>query len=163
MLPHHSVATEELKMVEVGVEPRSVASTPEQTMLSFSEALGSRDLDAAAFCFARDASFLTRDATLIHGREEIRGILAQLIAMCLQVQVEQRSMLPLGDVALSSERWRMRFATPAGAPFEQTSRATIVLRRIEDRWKLLLAAPWGFGGAAEVGVTTALLTSYVVS
>ncbi len=137
-------------MVEVPLESPPLPSTPEQALCSFAEALDSSDLDAAVLCFARDAGFLTRDATLIHGREEIRAILAQLIAMRLQVQVEQRSMLPLGDVALSSERWRMRFAAPDGAPFEQTSRATVVLRRIEDRWKLLLAAPWGLGDAAEV-------------
>jgi ketosteroid isomerase-like protein len=145
MLPDRLLATEEVRgHLSLGSPP--LPSTPEQALRSFAEALGSCDLDAATYCFARDACFLTRDATLIHGREEIRGILAQLIAMRLQVQVEQRSMLPLGDVALSSERWRMRFG--AAAPFEQISQATIVLRLIENRWKLLLAAPWGFATTA---------------
>lgn len=134
-------------MVHLSLKPPPLPSTPEQALLSFVEALDSCDLDAAAVCLARDACFLTRDATLIHGREEIRGILAQLIAMRFKVQVEQRSMLPLGDVSISSERWKMRVATADGASFEQTSQATVVLRRIDDCWKLLLAAPWGFGAA----------------
>ena len=60
MPPQGSVATEELKVVEASLEPRPLSDTPEQTLLSFVKALGSCDLDAAAFCFTRDASFLTR-------------------------------------------------------------------------------------------------------
>lgn len=136
---------EEVKVVEESVEPLSLPSTPERALVAFVDALCFGDLNLAASYIARDACILNPDATLTCNRQEIRAILARLIAMGLQIQAELRSMFQLGDVALCSERWRMRFETNHNGPREQTSRATVVLRFIDDRWKLLLLAPWGFG------------------
>jgi Ketosteroid isomerase homolog len=127
---------------------RSLPSTPERATLAFAEAQNAGDLDAAASFFARDACFLTPDATVIRGREEIRAVLAQLIASCAQIQVEGQSMLRAGEVALSIQRWTMR-SHGVGAPFVQTSSSTVLLRHLERTWKLLIVAPWGLGGAAR--------------
>ncbi len=127
-------------------EPASYAA-PEQVLVSFVQALCSRDLAAAASCVAREASFLTPDATVIHGRREIRHILAQFIQMRPNIQIQLRTMLPAGDVALSSERWTMRFEPVEATAFVQISNPLFLLRRLESAWKLLIVAPWGLGGA----------------
>lgn len=108
-------------------------------------ALSSGDLDAATACFARDGCLLTPDATTIRGRENIRGVLGQWLAMHPSLEVEQRGMLVSGDVAIATEVWLIRLERRDLAPFAQTSNSTTVLRRIEATWKLQIAAPWGWG------------------
>ncbi|MGA8746943.1 MAG: nuclear transport factor 2 family protein [Solirubrobacterales bacterium] len=124
--------------------------SPEQALATFVEALCSRDLATAVSGFAREACFLTPDATVIHGPREIREILAQLIEMRPKIKVELRTVLPMGDVALGSERWTMRLRAPGRASFVRTSNSVILLRRLERTWKLLIVAPWGLGGAAPL-------------
>jgi ketosteroid isomerase-like protein len=132
----------------MALDTRTPLSTPEQVTLAFVAAHNAGELDTAASFFARDACFLTPDATAIRGREEIRAVLAQLIASRAEIQVEDQSMLTAGEMALSTQRWTMR-SGGASAPFVQTSNATVLLRRLECSWKLAILAPWGLGGAAR--------------
>jgi ketosteroid isomerase-like protein len=97
-----------------------------------------------AACFARDACFLTAGVTVIRGRAEIRDILAQLIAMRFEIEVEMRTVLRIGDTALISERWTTRLGGAEGPPLVQVSRSTPVMRQVDAGWKLLVAAPWGW-------------------
>jgi ketosteroid isomerase-like protein len=121
------------------------ASSAKRISASFAEALSAGDLDAATACFARDACLITPDATTIRGRDHIRAILLQLIAMRPTVEVEQRGMLIAGGVALGTETWTIRLNAHEPTPFAQTSDSTAVLRRVEDAWKLQISAPWGWG------------------
>jgi ketosteroid isomerase-like protein len=123
----------------------SPAATPQETTAAFAQAMNMGDLDAATQCFAKDACLLTPDATAIRGRDEIHRILAQLIARQSQIEVQASSILLAGEVALGSERWRIRSAGAEGAIFEQISSPKLVLRQLEGIWKLAIAAPWGWG------------------
>lgn len=120
------------------------------TCLSLPELLSAGDLEGATACFARDACLLTQDATAIHTRERIRPVLAQLIARRTRIEVEQCCVLPAGEVALATERWTIAIEGTEGARFEQSCTPTLILQRIEERWKLALVAPWGWGGAPLV-------------
>jgi ketosteroid isomerase-like protein len=122
-------------------QPRSSARDPS---IALAAALSAGDLEAASICFARDACLITPDATTICGRQNIRSILHQLIALRPSAHVEQRSLLVAGEVAIASEGWTIRIAA-AGTPFAQTSLSSAVLRRVEDTWKLQISAPWGWG------------------
>lgn len=106
--------------------------------------ISAANLEAASACFTRDACLLTQDATAIHGREHIRPLLAQLIARRTRIAVEQSTLLSAGDVALVRERWTIQIDAAEGARFEQSCSPTLVLRRVEERWKLALVAPWGW-------------------
>jgi uncharacterized protein (TIGR02246 family) len=117
-----------------------------QVSPAFAAALSAGDLEAASACFARDACLITPDATTIRGRQSIRAILYQLIAMRPSATLEQRSLLVAGEVAIASEDWTIRIDAADGTPFAQSSVSTAVLRRVEDRWKLQISAPWGWGG-----------------
>ena len=120
-------------------------SSAKRTSPALAAALSVGDLEAASACFAGDACLITPDATTIRGRDHIRAILFQLIAMRPTVQVEQRGMLIAGDVALGTETWTIRLNGLELTPFAQTSDSTAVLRRIEGAWKLQISAPWGWG------------------
>lgn len=117
--------------------------TPARINRSFALGLTSGDLELAAGCFARDGCLITPDATAIHGRDRIRPVLAQLIAARIEIEVELSSAVGGGDVAITSERWRVRLGV-SGERVVQTIHPTLVLRRIDSAWKLAIAAPWGW-------------------
>jgi ketosteroid isomerase-like protein len=121
------------------------AASPQETTRAFAAAINAADLHVATYCFAKDACLVTPDATSIRGREEIRPILAQLIARRTQIEVLASSLLAAGDVALGSQRWAIRSAGTEGAVFTQDSSPALVLRHLEGAWKLAIAAPWGWG------------------
>jgi ketosteroid isomerase-like protein len=143
----------EANLAERAVAPGAVAASkvvltrPEQVSPALAEALEGGDLDVAASFFAREACFLTPDATAIRGREDIRPILAQLIASRVQIRIEVQSTLVAGDMAIATERWTMHTKGTGAEPFVQTSGATVLLRHLERTWKLMIVAPWGLRGA----------------
>jgi len=61
------------------------------------------------------------------------------------VEVEQRRVIVVSNVAVAKERWRTEVSGNDGGVLRQSTRATIVLTQVEDEWKLALAAPWGWG------------------
>jgi ketosteroid isomerase-like protein len=111
----------------------------------FAQALSSGDLDAATACFARDGCLVTPDATAIYGRGRIREVLAQMISRRTEIRVELSSSIGLGEVVLLHQRWQIRSSDRSGERLEQTSDAILVVRQIEEAWKLSIAAPWGYG------------------
>ena len=122
---------------------REGARTPEESTRALAASITRGDLEAATSCFAKDACLLTPDATVVRGREEIRRILHQLIAAGSQIEVQESSIVLAGEVALGTERWAMSSAGSEGEPFIRTLTPTVVLRQVEDVWKLAVAMPWG--------------------
>jgi ketosteroid isomerase-like protein len=118
------------------------ARTPRESTRALAASISRGDLDGAARCFAKDACLLTPDATAVRGREEIKPILHQLIVAGSQIEVQDSSIVLAGEVALGSERWLVTSAGSEGSPFTRTLTPTIVLRQIEDVWKLAVAMPW---------------------
>ncbi len=135
---------------------------PQEVSRAFARELSSGRLGAAASFFASDAYFVTPDATAIRGRGGIRAILAQLIGCRVQLRVASQSMHTAGHMALCNERWTFNYNRSDAAPFARASDSTVLLRREERTWKLLIAAPWGLADAdrhpfvstalAEIGV-----------
>jgi ketosteroid isomerase-like protein len=118
------------------------ARTPRESTRALANAISRGDLDGAARCFAKDACLITPDATAVRGRDEIKPILHQLIVVGSQIEVQESSVVLAGEVALGSERWLVTSAGSEGSPFTRTLTPTIVLRQIEDVWKLAVAMPW---------------------
>jgi ketosteroid isomerase-like protein len=129
---------------------RPPPSRPGLACLSFPELLSAGDLDGATGCFARDACLLTQDATAIHTRERIRPVLAQLISRNIRIEVTMRCVLPAGEIGLATEHWAIEIDGSEGSRFEQACTPTSILHRIEERWKLGVVAPWGWGSAPLV-------------
>jgi ketosteroid isomerase-like protein len=132
-------------------DTRKAPAEPGQVALAFAEAHNAGDLALAASFFARDACFVTPDATAVRGRKGIGEVLAQMISGRVQIRIEAQGMISVGDSALSVQGWTMCFQG-IDAPFVQASNSVLLLRREELTWKLLIVAPWGLGaasGAAE--------------
>lgn len=129
---------------------RPPPSRPGLACLSLPELLSAGDLDGATACFARDACLLTQDATAIHGRDRIRPVLAQMISRNIRIEVELRCVLPAGDIGMATEHWMIEIDGTEDSRFEQSCTPTLILHRIEERWKLGVVAPWGWGSAPLV-------------
>jgi ketosteroid isomerase-like protein len=123
----------------------SGAQTPQESTRAFAASISRGDLDAAAYCFAKDACLVTPDATAVRGREEIRPILHQLIVLESQIEVQESSILPAGEVALGTERWLVTSPGSDGGPFTRSLSPMVVLRELEGVWKLAVALPWWRG------------------
>jgi len=115
-----------------------------QACFAFAYSLNLGDLNRATACFCRDACLITPDATAVYGRDRIRPILSQLIARRAEIEVESSTVLTAGDVAMASERWVVRSNGVEGSRIEQVFNSTLILKRIEERWKLAIVAPWGW-------------------
>jgi ketosteroid isomerase-like protein len=120
----------------------SGAKTPQESTRAFAASISRGDLDAAAYCFAKDACLVTPDATAVRGRDEIRPILHQLIVLGSQIEVQESSILPAGEVALGTERWVITSPGSDGGSFTRSLTPMMVLRELEDVWKLAVALPW---------------------
>lgn len=129
-----------MKLENASAVPRATAGV----CPSFAQALNGGDLEAAAACFARDGCLITPDATAIHGRESVRTVLAQMVAGQTRILVEQSSAIRAGGVVFARERWRVRAGEPEAPSIERTLSAVLILRWIEETWKLTIAAPWGW-------------------
>jgi uncharacterized protein (TIGR02246 family) len=134
-----------VNITNVKVESASPPASRTPVELILPRALSAGDLESASACFARDACLITPDATVIHGRDRIRPLLAQLIAQRVEVEVELSHVVDGGEVRLIRERWRIRTGTEP-ARFAQTLHPTLVLRRVESEWRVAVAAPWGWAG-----------------
>jgi uncharacterized protein (TIGR02246 family) len=115
---------------------------PQEVTRAFAGALSAAELDRATSLFADDGCFVTPDATTVHGRHGVGVILAQLIAGHAQLRVAPKSVHVAGNMALCSERWAFTYACKEVRPFTQASDSTVLLRRSDRVWKLLLVAPW---------------------
>lgn len=118
------------------------AQTPQESSRAFAASISRGDLDAAAHCFAKDACLVTPDATAVRGRDEIRPILHQLIVLESRIEVQESSILTAGEVALGTERWLVTSPGSEGSPFTRALSPMLVLRQLEDVWKLAVALPW---------------------
>lgn len=116
----------------------------ERVDLAFVRALSVGDLEGAAACFAKDGCMITPDLTAVRGRDRIRPLLAQLIACGAQVSVGGGHTVGAGEVFLTRVRWTIRTGS-AESRLERICDTTLVMRFVEGRWKLAIAAPWGWG------------------
>jgi ketosteroid isomerase-like protein len=123
----------------------SGAKTPQESTRAFAASISHGDLDAAAYCFAKDACLVTPDATAVRGRDEIRPILHQLIVLGSRIEVEESSVLAAGEVALGNERWTVTSPGSDGSSFTRSLTPMVVVRQLEGVWKLAVALPWWRG------------------
>ena len=127
-------------------EPGADHEAPAKARAAFLAALRGGDARRAVSHLARDACFVTPDATVVRGRPDIAAILAQLTATGMELEAEPLvPALIAGDTALCPERWTV---ISAGEGNESLVRAFVsrsVMVRIEGDWKFLILAPWGWG------------------
>lgn len=129
---------------------RAGRATPTEVSLQFAAAVSAGDLDTAAGLFAEDACFLTAEGQVVNGREAIREVLARLLAARPAMSVEIGRMLVTPGGAVGSEHWTMTFPSADGSRVEWSGTSTVIFCRSEERWEILIDAPWGLGGDAAL-------------
>jgi uncharacterized protein (TIGR02246 family) len=130
---------------ELGAAAAATGTGAESALYALVAAIAAADLPSAAACFTREGCMITPDGTSVHGRVEISGLLAQLLARRTEIEVQQLVVRRAGDVALASGRLTLRSDGPEGARIEQWCDPTIALQRVEGRWKIAILAPWAPG------------------
>jgi ketosteroid isomerase-like protein len=125
--------------------PRQTATPPApgDAVESFLASLAHGDLPSLAEAICRDACFVTRDGTTIHGRERIGALLGQLVAAGLEVRPLSSHAIQVSDFALIATSWQLRLPAQPQLLLQRTD-AMLALAEREGSWKLLLIAPWGW-------------------
>jgi len=118
------------------------ASAPE-ALDAFVRSLNEADLDTTTNLLAREACLVTPDATVIKGRSDVTLAFKQFVTIGFQARLDLRSVLEIADVALVVGRWTTQVGA-GGSASSTSTRGTVILRVLEGRWKILLAAPWGW-------------------
>jgi ketosteroid isomerase-like protein len=126
----------------MGSRPLALSPAPERTPLLLAAAVSAGELDVATGCFARDACFVAPGATAVHGRDEIRALLAQLIDRGSRIDVVLSTCLLAGEVAFARQQWTLASNGPEGNRYTESLEPTLVLRLLEGEWKLAIAMPW---------------------
>jgi ketosteroid isomerase-like protein len=131
-----------------GAAAPAAAAGPDEVAAGFGAALRSGDVELAGTLLARQACVVTPDSTVIEGRPAVADFLRQFVQMTGELTIDQRSMLTAGEVALGRESWSLVVGGGTNA-VRRTTRATIVLSRIEGAWKIAVVDPWR--GVAPTG------------
>jgi ketosteroid isomerase-like protein len=118
-------------------------TTPNGATEAFVAAINGADLEVAVGCLTREACLITPDSTAVRGRAEIRGVLAQMIAQRLEIEVSASSAIAAGEIAHLKQQWRIQVGTDSARPYTRDVNPLCVLQRVEARWKLAIVAPWG--------------------
>ncbi|MGN6557064.1 MAG: YybH family protein [Solirubrobacterales bacterium] len=119
-------------------------NSPEEAVDGFVKRLNAGDLEGVASCLARRGCLVTPDRTVIHGREDLRGAFAQLIACGFAAVLDLRTAVTMGEVAIFSDRWTTSMGTAGSSTTRRVARGTVLVSFLEGRWKLSLVAPWGW-------------------
>jgi uncharacterized protein (TIGR02246 family) len=135
-------AADEIAAAGTAAGLRPLPDAPVRALFQFIAALNAAELEAATGHFARDACLVTPGATAIHGRGEIRSLLAQMIARGSQIEATHVSALCAGAVALVRQRWIVSSRGAEGDRYRQELSPSLVLRCLEGNWKLAIAMPW---------------------
>lgn len=128
-------------------QPAPAEAGPEPALAAFAAAIESRRLDEAVAQLAEDARFVTPDGTVVSGALQLRGMIRQVLAMPSSISIAPERAIELGQTAIATQVWAMRFQGGDGVPLDRTSTATLALRRSRAGWRISLVAPWGLTGA----------------
>jgi uncharacterized protein (TIGR02246 family) len=125
---------------------QAAASSPEDTIRSFSELIGEGDLDALVRMYEPDAAFVPEPGTSVSGRESIRAALRPFLALKPRMTGQVESVVQAGATALVTNRWALTGEGPDGSPVRLSGVSADVLRRRDDgSWGIVIDDPWGGG------------------
>ena len=124
------------------MNPTIDTATPEALMATFAQHLNSGDLDGLVALYDDHAVFEPSPGVVVHGRDQIRITLQQLLALrpVLTSRVEQ--VLTSDDISLVVNDWSMVGTAPDGTDVTQSGRSADVVRRHPDgRWLVVVDKP----------------------
>ena len=119
------------------------ARTPKDAHRLFVEAFNAADLDALVALYEPEAVMID-DAGIVHGRQAIRHALQGFLSARPRMELETKSVVQSGDLALLRADWRIRGTAPDGKSFETSHHSSEVVRRqADDTWLYVIDHPFG--------------------
>ena len=124
---------------QVDVEAESVAIR--DAMVEWVEAENAKDVERMLSFFTDDASLLPPGAPMATGKEAIRGLLSQSIAipgLTLSAQTTKVEVCGSGDLAYSLGLYEATVNDPQGKPITHDGKFVVVWRKQPDgSWKVV--------------------------
>lgn len=120
-----------------------IMATPRLACEALCRALNNGDLEAALGCFSPGGCLIAADGTACQGEAAVRERLAELIARGARIEIELRGVLVAAEVALAHERWQITYGGVPDPALAKAPAPTMVLRWLEEEWRIAIAAPWG--------------------
>lgn len=125
-------------------KPTAAASTPQNVISSFGDALNRGDLEAAVALYESGAAFKVQPGQIVHGLPAIREALAAFFAVKPRMSSNIIEVVEAGNLALVVNDWELAGRQPDGQPISMAGRSADVLRRQADgNWKISIDDPWG--------------------
>lgn len=104
-------------------------STPEALMRTFTDRVHARDLDGLVALYETAAVFEPRPGVVVEGRDAIRQVLAELLALGPIMAAVTVEVLQADNVALVINEWTMTGTASDGNEVRQGGRSADVVRR----------------------------------
>ena len=118
--------------------------SPEQVHWVFAERFSAGDLDGVMSLYEKGATFISRTEGPVSGVNEIRKLLANVLASKPQMQLTIRKAYVAGDLALLISDWTIFEGDGLGRTVSAKGRTTDVVRRQPDGgWLLVIDSPYG--------------------
>jgi uncharacterized protein (TIGR02246 family) len=110
----------------------------------WAESFVAGDLDALVALYEPDAILVAQPGEVLTGIEAIREALSAFLATRPTFNLEVRTVLQTGDIALSFADWSLRGTGPEGEAIEMAAQTSDVLRRQADgTWRFAIDNPYG--------------------
>ena len=119
------------------------ARTPDEVDRLFAQALNDGDAEGIVALYEPNACLVPQPGTTAVGTEAIRQAVEGLLAMKPKISLETQSPLVVGDVALTTSRWRLTGSSPDGDPVDMNGVSAEVARRQPDgTWRFVIDNPF---------------------
>ena len=117
---------------------------PRDTVHQLIESINRKDVEAALALYAPDAVFVAEPGKPVRGKEAIRPVLANFIALSPTLRSEVDDTIEYGETALFYSKWVLHGTGPDGKPVQMNGVSSDILRRQADgKWLIAVDNPWG--------------------
>ena len=119
------------------------AMNPVELDQLFSEAMNSKNLEAALALYEPNASLTPEPGQEVQGKEAIRLALEGFLAMDPSISLKTKTLAQTTDIALCTASWNLAGTGPDG-PVEMSGHSVEVARKQPDgSWLFIIDNPFG--------------------
>jgi len=120
------------------------ATSPEQCDELITAALNAGDVEAALDLYEADASFIPEPGVIATGKEAIRQIMSEFVALKPSLTLEVLSVTQSSGLALLKSHWQLNGTDPDGNPVQLNGNGVEVVRQQPDgQWLFVIDSPYG--------------------
>jgi uncharacterized protein (TIGR02246 family) len=123
------------------------ATTPTEVYDIFAKYFSAGTIDLLLTMYEDEAVMLPAPGQIATGKEQIREVLQNFLALNGDFRIEAPTVIQSGDVALLMAKWTLTGTGPDGGVVELAGQTADVVRRQEDGdWLFVIDNPYGAGG-----------------